>query len=109
MEYDGINAKSVEGTIPTTIQLSTPSGAGTKFQDVNLLTSKRKNMFVGDGKTLEYTLDSQNIDNSNVVCEVDGETLVENIGFNVDRVNGKVIFNVAPSKADGRQCSNNIF
>ena len=101
LEYDGINAKSVEGTIPTTIHLSTPSGAGTKFQDVNLLTSKRKNMFVGDGKTLEYMLDSQNIDNSNVVCEVDGETLVENIGFNVDRVNGKVIFNVAPSKADG--------
>lgn len=101
LEYDGINAKSVEGTIPTTIHLSTPSGAGTKFQDVNLLTSKRKNMFVGDGKTLEYMLDSQNIDNSNVVCEVDGEILVENIGFNVDRVNGKVIFNVAPSKADG--------
>lgn len=101
LEYDGINAKSVEGTIPTTIHLSTPSGAGTKYQDVNLLTSKRKNMFVGDGETLEYMLDSQNIDNSNVVCEVNGETLVENIGFNVDRVNGKVTFNVAPSKSDG--------
>lgn len=101
LEYDGINVKNVEGTIPTTIHSSTPSGAGTVFQNVNLLTPKRINSFIGDGETLEYMLDSQDIDNTNIVCEVDGETLIETIGFNVDRVKGKVTFKTAPSKSDG--------
>ena len=39
------------------------------FQNVNLLTPKRINSFIGDGETLEYMLDSQDIDNTNIVCE----------------------------------------
>lgn len=99
LKYDGVEIKSVEGTIPITSTGKSPSGAGTTYQDVNLLTGIRKNSFVADGKSTVYQLDSTNLDtNYTITAVVDGLTIVEGMGLTVDRTNGKVTFNSAPSE-----------
>ena len=98
LEYDGIELKEVEGTIPVTTTLATPKGAGNRLNSYNLIQPKRTNEFVGDGTSLEYYLDAQELDDTQVVAVVDGTTLLETVGFEVDRKNGKVSFAIAPTK-----------
>lgn len=98
LEYNGSTVSTVTGTIPVTTTLATPKGAGETLNAYNLLQPKRTNEFVGDGASLVYYLDAQNLDNTAVVAVVDGVTLLEETGFTVDRTNGTVTFNQAPSK-----------
>jgi hypothetical protein len=60
--YDGSTCKDVVGYIPTTTMSMTPSGQGTTYEDVNLLSPYRKNSFVGDGESTVYKLDTKEID-----------------------------------------------
>jgi hypothetical protein len=60
--YDGTTAKDVEGYIPTTTIGRKPSGGGTPYEDVNMLTSYRINSFIGDGESKDYVLDAKMID-----------------------------------------------
>lgn len=62
LQYDGTTVKDVEGYIPTTTIGRKPSGGGTPYEDVNMLTSYRINSFLGDGESKEYVLDSRDID-----------------------------------------------
>ena len=98
LEYNGETIKEVKGTIPTTTISKVPSGAGEVYQDVNLLTSKRRNSFVADGTSVEYVLDTTEIDNDSVIATVNGQTLLEEVGFNVDRTKGVITFKTAPTK-----------
>lgn len=99
--YDGTNLKKVkdEAFIPrTTIgRKAGGNGGGETLQDVNLLQPKRINSFVGDGTSKDYYLDAQNIDSATVTAIVNGTNKTENTDFTVDRANGKVTFNSAPS------------
>lgn len=99
--YDGTSLKKVteEAFIPrTTIGRNAGGiGGGETLQDVNILQPKRINSFVGDGTSKEYYLDAQNIDETEVIANVNDISLVENTDFTVDRANGKVTFNSAPS------------
>ncbi len=95
LEYNGEICKEVEGYIPTTTIGRTPSGGGTLYEDVNLLTSYRKNSFCADGETEQYVLDSQGLDSNPVKVWING---TETTAFSVDRTNGKVTFNTAPEK-----------
>lgn len=99
--YDGTNLKKVkdEAFIPrTTIgRKAGGNGGGETLQDVNLLQPKRINSFVGDGTSKDYYLDAQNIDSATVIAIVNGTNKTENTDFTVDRANGKVTFNSAPS------------
>lgn len=99
--YDGTNLKKVkeEAFIPrTTIgRKAGGNGGGETLQDVNLLQPKRINSFVGDGSSRDYYLDAQNIDSATVTAIVNGTNKTENTDFTVDRANGKVTFNSAPS------------
>lgn len=99
--YDGTNLKKVteEAFIPrTTIgRKAGGKGGGETLQDVNLLQPKRINSFVGDGTSKDYYLDAQNIDSTIVKITVNGTNKTENTDFTVDRANGKVTFNSAPS------------
>jgi hypothetical protein len=97
LEYNGITIKEVEGTVPTTTISKLPTGAGTTYQDINLLTPKRKNSFVADGESIKYQLDTNEIDSTSVVATVNGITMLENNGFTVDRQNGIITFSVAPT------------
>ena len=98
LKYDGNVVTSVEGFIPTTTISKSPSGAGTTYQDVNLLTGKRKNSFVGDGVSVSYQLDTQGLDSDFAVyASVNGSVITEGSGLSVNRTNGIVTFNTAPS------------
>lgn len=103
LKYDGANIGEVVGYIPTTSIARKPEGGGTLNQDVNMLSDYRINTFVGDGKSTEYYLDAQDIDN-----HVEGsddplyvKAYVNDVlttALTVDLAEGKVTFNVAPPK-----------
>ena len=101
LEYNGTTIKEVEGTIPTTT-IGDPTGEGTTYQDVNLLTGLRKNLRIGDGKTTKFKLDTENIDSDYVVTAkvmvgLDTLTYVQGVDLDVNVTEGSVTFNTAPS------------
>lgn len=93
--YDGDQIKEIEGYIPTTSISRSPAGAGTIYEDVNLLTPYRKNTFVGDGTALEYILDVPTFDGDVRVWVNDIELTT---GFKAVPNEGKVVFDTAPSE-----------
>ena len=96
LRYDGNEIKEVEGYVPTTSIARKPSGGGKIYQDVNMLTPRRINTFLADGKSKEFFLDSKNIDGfSPVIVKVDGE-VVDN--YDVDEKEGKIIFHTVVSE-----------
>lgn len=103
LAYDGETAKKVtedEPFIPTTTisRKAGNIGGGETLQDVNILTPKRKNTFLGDGESTEFYLDAQQIDSAEVEAIVNDVELKEDTDFTVDRIKGKVTFNEAPSE-----------
>lgn len=102
---DGINylclnggvLSDVEGYIPTTSISRTPAGGGTTYQEVNMLTPKRKNLFIGDGVSTEYYLDTKGLDNAPIIAKVNGTVTS---AITVDRANGKITFYSAPPAPD---------
>lgn len=95
LQYDGDTCNEVIGYIPRTSVGKTPSGKGSKNQEVNLLTGVKENSFCGDGKSTEYVLDTQELD-----ADYDVKVFINDIektsGFTVDKVNGKINFEEAP-------------
>lgn len=95
--YDGTTIKDVEGFIPTTSISRIPSGGGTIYQDVNLLTGIRKNSFVADGASKEYVLDVESYDSDYTVrVWINGEEKLG--GFSTQPKEGKVTFTTAPTE-----------
>ena len=93
--YDGTTIEEVIGYIPTTTISRNPAGGGTTYEDVNMLTSLRKNTFVGDGKSTEYYLDAQNIDSDYIPeITVNGSQVT---AFVLNAAEGKITFNSAPA------------
>lgn len=106
--YDGNNVKDVseEAFVPTTTISRLPTGGGSVYQPVNVLTGKRRNSFVGDGKSKEYFLDTVMLDNKSEV-----KVWINNIevtDFTVDNILGKVIFDTAPEASETAGQSNVI-
>lgn len=110
LEYDGVTMKVVEGTIPITSYYKNPDGSTSidtdtdtdlVYQPVNVLTSKRKNMFIADGKSSDYQLDTVDLDSATIYlmeAYVNNIKMTENIGFTVDRAKGIVKFKTVPEK-----------
>lgn len=73
LQYDGTTIKEVEGYIPTTSIERKPSGGGTIYEDVNMLSDYRINTFVGDGESTEYYLDTQGLDEPPIDNPIDSE------------------------------------
>lgn len=96
LEYDGQTLKEVEGTVPLTSISRKPMGGGRQYQDVNVLTSKRRNSFIADGESTEYLLDAKELTNVDKVWVNDA--LQATTAYTVDNVLGKVTFNTAPAK-----------
>lgn len=96
LKYNGTTLVNVEDIafIPTTTISRSPSGGGEMYQDVNLLTPKRKNSFCADGTSTEYVLDATGIDSVDKVYVND--TLVQS-GYTVNTTLGKVTFTTAPT------------
>ena len=95
--YDGTSVEAVEGYVPTTSIGRKPEGGGTMFEDVNMLSDYRINTFCADGESLNYYLDSQNIDNDYVPEVWIDDVKVVISSANVDYINGKITFGTAPA------------
>lgn len=95
LQYDGQTIGEVVGHVPTTSIGRRPSGGGTTYEDVNMLTGIRINTFLADGESKEYRLDAQEIDTDFMpIITVDGKDVTD---FEVDTTNGKIIFTTAPA------------
>lgn len=83
--------------VPTTTIGRKPSGGGKIKDDVNLLTSNRKNTFQGDGSSKVYYLDTTNI-TTVLEVKVNGVTLNYETDWKYNTGVGSVTFTTAPSK-----------
>lgn len=101
--YDGKIVKRVtedEPFIPTTTisRKAGNIGGGETLQNVNVLTGKRKNTFLGDGTSTIFYLDAQALDSTEVEAIVNDVEMKEDTDFTVDRIKGIVTFKETPSK-----------
>lgn len=97
LQYNGgAVASDVIGYVPTTSIARKPEGGGKTLEDVNLLSDRRKNSFLGDGTSRTYYLDTQNISDSFYpIVTVDGVTL-DKKDYDVLFAEGKVTFRDPP-------------
>jgi len=92
--YDGYTVGTVSGYIPTVSIATEPSGAGTAFEEINLLTDKRAQKYSADGTSTVYHLAETGINEVTSVTVND----VECLDFTADTVNGTVTFDTAPTE-----------
>ena len=107
IEYNGTTVSDVEGTIPVTSYYKNPDGStdidlstdqDLVNQHVNVLTGKRKNVFIADGISSKYVLDIGGLDqNVPVIATIGSTTYTEGSGITVDRTKGEVTFNFIPT------------
>lgn len=99
LKYDGSTISSVETNayVPTTSIARKPSGGGSIYEDVNMLTPYRKNTFVADGESTVYYLDAKGIDNVSPVVKVNDTILTPTTDYTWDIQDGKVTFVTAPT------------
>ena len=102
LKFDGTTVTEVEGYVPTTSIARKPSGGGTIYQDVNLLTGRRINTFLADGESFDFFLDAQNLDTDFAPIVKVNDAVVNN--YTVDYAKGKISFKAAPAapKTDGQ-------
>lgn len=94
LQYDGTTIKEVEGYVPTTSIGRKPEGGGTQHEDVNMLTGERINTFLADNASLDFFLDSKDIDTDFAPIVKVNDVVVTN--YTVDYTNGKIAFTKAP-------------
>lgn len=91
--------KEVQPYVPTTLIGRTASGGGTVYEDVNLLTRKRKEMFLGDAESTSFYTSTPIVSDTETVkvknSSGDYETLVKGTGYTVDYTTGKITFTAA--------------
>lgn len=89
--------------VPTTSIARSPSGGGTQYENINLMSSRRKNMFLATANDMEYQLDADNIDSVDevLVLSADGEWTAKTAetDYTVDLENGIVTFVTAPGES----------
>lgn len=100
LQYDGAAIQAVEGYVPTTTIGRSPSGGGTTYQDVNMLSDYRVNSFLADGVSVDYFLDAMDIDEDHVPVVTVNDAVVTTDKYTVDHAGGKVRFLSAPAAPD---------
>ena len=110
--YNGNSIAPVKDNcyIPVVYINRKPEGGGRKNEQVNMLTSKRREGFISDG-TAEYVLSRAALDADSVTAVVyrdDGtvQNLTEGNGITVDRAKGTVKFSAAPAATKYTDTSN---
>ena len=103
MVFDGNKITSVKDNafVPLTCTGRSPAGGGKDWQQPNILTDKRTEGFVSDGKSTLYNLSQRYISADVITAKIENDDgtrteLVENQGFTVDRVAGTVLFGSPP-------------
>jgi hypothetical protein len=93
LQYDGTTIKEVVGYIPTTTIARKPTGGGTKYEDVNMMSDFRKNSFLCDGAAFSFFLDVMNIDTDFVPEVMLNDEIVSPNEYAVNYAEGSIIFN----------------
>ena len=96
--FDGEKVDNVSDVayVPATTIGNKPTGGGKPFENVNLLSPKRKNEFAGDGTSTVYQLDTTDVD-SIVEIKVDDKVL-DSSKYTLNKGKGQVTFTSAPAK-----------
>ena len=97
LQFDGTTIKAVEGFVPTTTIARKPAGGGTVYQDVNMLSNRRKNSFLADGTSKDYYLDALSIDTSFVPIVTVNDSVLATSKYTVNYAKGKITFTNAPA------------
>ncbi len=94
--YDGTTCKNVteEAYVPTVIISRNPTGGGTVYESVNLLSSKRTDSFLGNSTDKIYQLSANNLTSIDKVEVMNSSGVFETLasGYTSDLVSGKVTF-----------------
>ena len=90
---------SVTGFVPTTVIGAAPTGAGTAFEAVNLITPRRKNSFIGNGIATVFQLDSTHLDRVHIVSVAGA--VIDAADYTIDLEAGTVTFDTAPADGSG--------
>ena len=96
LRYNGTSISEVVGYVPTTSIGRKPGGGGTIHEDVNLLSSWRKNTFLGDGTSTAFSLDAQNIDVVPPTVKVN-DAVIDSSKYTVNYTKGTITFKDAPA------------
>lgn len=108
LQYDGTTIKAVEGYVPTTTIARQPMGGGTKYEDVNMISDRRKNTFLSDGVSFSYFLDVTNIDTDFVpIVKVD-DVVVDPSTYDVDYADGRITFRNTPPDSPKTEGQDNV-
>ena len=101
--YDGESFSAVreKAYVPVVYVHRTPCGGGQPYEQVNILTDKRKESFISDGESIEYLLSRKNVGEgpvSALIFSADGNSteIKENNGFTVNRAAGIITFSSPP-------------
>lgn len=94
--YDGTTLCDVEGYVPLVAINAPPSGGGTNYEQINLLTGKKRMTFSPDGTNTKFVLPEQGLKSIYAI-------LVNGVSTNAtkDLVNGTVTFAEAPASGIG--------
>lgn len=82
-----------------TINLLPNGTGGDNFEAENRIAAGKWFHYTADGTSKDYYLPIKGLDATAVIAEVNGVAKVETTDFTVDRTNGKVTFNTAPSQS----------
>ena len=95
-QYNGTTYADVVGYVPTVALSAPPSGGGTLFEEINLISGYKTQTFVGNGSSALYQLAEATLDATLVTATVNGVAQVETVDFTVNRTLGQVTFVVIP-------------
>ena len=91
-------AVSEAAHVPTTTISAAPTGGGTSYEAVNLLTPRRINTFIGNGSATQFQVDAKELDDAAVTAEVGGKAVTVSA---VNRTTGLVTLASAPPNGNG--------
>lgn len=97
--YDGSTCVTVTGFVPTEYIGRSPSGGGTFYQAINLISPYRYNSIVGDGTTTLYQLSALLLDEETPQIWINDVEVTT--GFTIDYTLGQITFSEAPSEPIG--------
>ncbi len=107
LQYDGSNpVEDVKGYVPTTNIEGNPDGGSQTFQDVNLLTGRRINTFLGDGEKKVFKLAAEKIDKDFAPTVKVNDAEVSN--YTVDYNAGKITFTGDPPPKPATDGQDNV-
>ncbi|HPE94782.1 MAG TPA: hypothetical protein PLT66_01780, partial [Bacillota bacterium] len=95
LAFNGIAVGQVTGYVPLIAVSTPPTGGGTIYEGINLLTSQRRQLFSPDGSASDFYLAEQNIDS--IVYVKNGGLNIASQYYACDLATGIVHFTMPPA------------